>query len=383
MKTVLSDYHFSQIPFDDIQRVGQISLLNRDLFCVSWLLGRFCNYKCSYCWPYARSSIPDHRPLELLISTMDEIKKQARDRGFNSFHFSFSGGEPTLHKGYLSLLEHYSKDISNYQSVHMTSNLSPGFKWFEKYSQAVSTLHRVSITASFHKEFAKREIFADKIKFLQEKEIHVTINMVMVPDRFEVLWDDAMYFHKREINVTLKPQSDPKAQKVVQGYSPSMLERLREGMPQRDYIKPLLEKKQIKTRRPKAKNFKILKGEKQKFQVELTDSKGKAWYMDQAERLNAFNFNRFKNWECSAGYRSLIIREPDGLIKRSYSCSDKALGHIEKGFQLLTEPKACITESCVSSADSKIPKRKKGCSLSLWPQNNITQDKAPNGEINR
>jgi len=383
MKTVLSDYHFSQIPFDDIQRVGQISLLNRDLFCVSWLLGRFCNYKCSYCWPYARSSIPDHRPLELLISTMDEIKKQARDRGFNSFHFSFSGGEPTLHKGYLSLLEHYSKDISNYQSVHMTSNLSPGFKWFEKYSQAVSTLHRVSITASFHKEFAKREIFADKIKFLQEKEIHVTINMVMVPDRFEVLWDDAMYFHKREINVTLKPQSDPKAQKVVQGYSPSMLERLREGMPQRDYIKPLLEKKQIKTRRPKAKNFKILKGEKQKFQVELTDSKGKAWYMDQAERLNAFNFNRFKNWECSAGYRSLIIREPDGLIKRSYSCSDKALGHIEKGFQLLSEPKACITESCVSSADSKIPKRKKGCSLSLWPQNNITQDKAPNGEINR
>ena len=370
MKKVLSDYHFSQIPFDDIERVGQLSLLNRDLFCISWLLGRFCNYKCSYCWPYARSSIPDHRPLELLISTMDEIKKQAGNRGFNSFHFSFSGGEPTLHKGYLKLLEHYSNDISNsnYQSVHMTSNLSPGFKWFEKYIQAVSALHRVSITASFHKEFAKREPFADKIKFLQENEIHVTINMVMVPDRFEILWDDAMYFHEREINVTLKPQSDPKAQKVVQGYSKSMLERLREGMPQRDYTKSLLEKKQKKPSRPKPKNYKVfLKAGSQKFQLELTDSKGKAWYMDQAERLNAFNFNRFKNWECSAGYRSIIIREPDGFIKRSYSCSDKPLGHIEKGFQLLKDPKPCITESCVSSADSKIPKRKKESSLPLWP----------------
>ena len=373
MKKILSDYHFSSIPFNDIERVGQISLLNRDLFCVSWLLGRFCNYKCSYCWPYARSSIPDHRPLALLVQTMDEIKRQARERAFNSFHFSFSGGEPTLHKGYLKLLENYSQDIQNshYQSVHMTSNLSPGLKWFEKYIKAVSSLHRVSITASFHKEFAKREIFADKIKFLQEHEIHVTINMVMAPHRFEELWDDALYFHQREINVTLKPQSDPKAQRVVEGYTKSMLQKLREGMPQRDYTNELLKRRQKKLSRPKSKYYKpVLPGANQNFQLELTDSKGKVWYMDQAERLNAFNFNRFKNWECSAGYRSIIIREPDGFIKRSYSCFDEPLGHIEKGFKLLNRPEACITKSCVSSADSKIPKRKKGSSLPLWPHVN-------------
>ena len=368
MKKILSDYHFSGIPFNDIERVGQISLLNRDLFCVSWLLGRFCNYKCSYCWPYARSSVPDHRPLDLLIQTMDEIKRQARERAFNSFHFSFSGGEPTLYKGYLKLLENYSQDIqnSNYQSVHMTSNLSPGLKWFEKYIKAVSSLHRVSITASFHKEFAKREIFADKIKFLQEQEIHVTINIVMTPDRFEELWDDALYFHQREINVTLKPQSDPKAQRVVEGYTKSMLKKLREGMPLRDYTNELLKRRQKKPSRPKSKYYKsVLPGKNHSFQLELTDSKGKIWYMDQAERLNAFNFNRFKNWECSAGYRSIIIREPDGFIKRGYSCSDKPLGHIEKGFKLLSRPESCITKSCVCSADSKIPKRKKGSSLPL------------------
>ena len=366
---ILSDYHFSQIPFDQIERVGQLSLLNRNLFCVSWLLGRFCNYKCSYCWPYARSSTRDHRPLELLIKTMDEIKRQARERGFNSFHFSFSGGEPTLHKGYLPLLRHYAVDLqSDYQSAHMTSNLSPGLKWFEKYVRSVQSLHRVTVTASFHKEFAKKESFADKIKFLQENEIHVTINMVMVPDRFEELWDDALYFHKREINVTLKPQSDSKAQRVVEGYTDSMLKKLREGLPQRDYISQILKRKNQKSSRPNPKGYwRSQPFKNQVFQVELTDSQGKAWYMDQAERLNAFNFNRFKSWECSAGYRSLIIREPDGFIKRSYSCSDKPLGHIEKGFQLLSAPRACITESCVSSADSKIPKRKQGSSWSLWP----------------
>ena len=374
MSDVLSSYSFSDIPFSDIERVGQISLLYKDLFCVSWLLGRFCNYHCSYCWPYARSSKPDHRSLDVLIKTMDEIKKQARQRRFNSFHFSFSGGEPTTHKGYLPLLKHYTEDInnSNYLSSHMTSNLSPSINWFKKYAEAVRPLHRSTITASFHKEFAKRESFADKIKFLQEQEIHVTINMVMVPDRFELLWEDALYFHDREINVTLKPQSDEKAQKVVSGYKPSMLKRLQEGLAQKDYVSAFLKKKRIPSSRPKNKLSypkKITSSQtRQSFQVELTDSKGKLWFMDQAERFNAFNFNQFKGWECSSGFRSLIIREPDGSIKRSYSCRDEPLGYIDKGFKLFSKPEVCITPSCVSSADSKIPKRKKGSSMPLWPE---------------
>ena len=80
--------------------------------------------------------------------------------------------------------------------------------------------------------------------------------------------------------------------------------------------------------------------------------------MDQAERFNAFNFNKFKGWLCNSGYQGIIIREPDGSIKRSYSCRDVPLGNIETGFKLFNKPMPCVTESCVSSADSKIPKRK-------------------------
>ena len=94
------------------------------------------------------------------------------------------------------------------------------------------------------------------------------------------------------------------------------------------------------------------------MQVEFEDSAGKKWYMDQAERFNAFNINKFKGWMCNSGYQGIIIREPDGSIKRSYSCWDKPLGNIETGFKLFDAPTICTTESCVSSADSKIPKRK-------------------------
>lgn len=370
-----SDYAFTEIPFADIVRLGQRSLLYNDMFCVSWLLGRYCNYRCSYCWPYARSDKKDHRPGSLIRSTIDEIKRQARERGFNSFHFSFSGGEPTLHPEYLEILAHYAADAANanYQSVHMTTNLSQPKSWFEKYCDATAALHRVSVTASFHKEFAKRDLFRDKLLLLQSRDVQVTINMVLSPNRFDLSWGDAVFFHEAGLNVTLKPQSDERAAKIVPGYTEEQLRLLREGLPQREYTRERLRLAAAASKRPTAPGFERVKnwGESGKpvaqvMQVELQDSSGKTWYMDQAERLNAFEFNGFKNWICSAGYRSLIIREPDGVIKRGYSCADQPLGHIETGFQLFPEPKPCSSSSCVSSADSKIPKRRPEARLPLW-----------------
>lgn len=280
-----------------------------------------------------------------------------------------------MHPGYLKLLQSYANDSENcnYQSVHMTSNCSPGIKWFEKYVEATKKLHRVSITASYHKEFANPEKLREKLLFLQENDVQVTINMVMVPERFEALWEDALFFHEKGVNVTLKPQSNPSATKVVEGYSQDQLDRMRKGMPQMDFTRLKVEQAQKDWQRPKAK-FPAEIAERKStgevspvMQVELLSENQEKWYMDQAERFNAFEFNQFKGWECSSGYRSIIIREPDGSIKRSYSCSDQPLGNIETGFRLFDSPKPCISNSCVSSADSKIPKRRAGESVPLWP----------------
>lgn len=371
-RSVWSDYDFSAIPFDRIVKVGQRSLLYRDLFSVSWLLGRFCNYRCSYCWPHGRSDTRDHRPLPVLLRTMEEIKRQSRANGYNSFHFSFSGGEPTLHPGYLELLTRYAADTlnSNYQSVHMTTNLSAGLGFWEKYAVAVAPLHRASITASWHREagaadmVAHRRRFADKLVFLQERDVQATINMVMVPRWFEMIWEEALYFHSRGLNVTLKPQSDPTASRVVPEYTEEQLRRLHNGMPQRDYTAARLRESQKVSARPRpAQNLSGVHAAgdanhdvPQTMQVELTDDEGKRWFLDQAERFNAFNFNRFEGWLCESGYRSIIIREPDGSVKRSYSCHDEPLGNIETGFRLFDAPQRCRTPTCVSSADSKIPK---------------------------
>ena len=375
-----SEYDFTKIPFDDLVRVGQRTMLYRDMFTVSWLLGRFCNYRCSYCWPYARSDRKDHRPTELCLLTVDEIKRQARERGFNSFHFSLSGGEPTFHPGYLDIMEHLAKDVenTNFTSVHMTSNCSRPIKWFQTYVDYASKFHRASITCSLHVEHVdtekKMQDLADKLILCQEHDVQITINMVMVPEVFDQYYNNALFFHNQGINVTLKPQSDPTASRVVDGYTDEMKKKLHNGMPQRAFTEAKAKQRKLVTRPqpnfmkapdPIYKNFG--KDTPQHFQVEFKDSEHKEWYMDQAERFNAFNFNKFNGWECSSGYRSIIIREPDGSIKRSYSCHDKPLGNIETGFKLFDGPVKCTSPSCVSSADSKIPKRAPGTKLPLWP----------------
>ena len=323
---------FTLIPFQNIKRFGQKTMLENSLFNVSWILGRFCNYNCSYCWPYARSDKPDHFETEVYLNTIDEIKRQARQNGFTDFHFSFSGGEPTAYKHFDKLIEYYCSDTeTSYQSIHMTTNLSPGSKWWTGWLDATSNLQRRSITASYHAEFSKEQEFGDKCLQLQNGGVLVTINQVMVPEHFEEYYERCSRFADRGINVTLKPQSDPTASRVVDGYNEDQIHKMQTGFPQTHNEIPVM-------------------------QIYLEDAKGNNYELDQAERLNAFGFNRFKGWECNAGYQSCIIRGNE--VKRAYSCSEEALGTLQDGFTLFKAPSKCVTETCVSSADSKIPKRK-------------------------
>ena len=319
------------IPFDKITQFGQQTMLDRPLFNVSWILGRFCNYKCSYCWPYARSDQQDFLPLETYISTIDNIKSQANANGFDQFHWSFSGGEPTTYRHLLDIVKHLESDLkSSYQSIHMTTNLSPGSKWWKNWCSVVAPLQRKSITASYHAEFAKEQEFGDKCLQLMYEGVFVTVNQVMVPEQFNELYDRCMRLRSRGINVTLKPQSDLTASSIVSGYTDDMIRIMKEDFQQEAEGTPLQ-------------------------QIRLTDGVNN-YYIDQAERFNALGFNQFRGWNCTAGYQSIVINGND--VKRAHSCREQQLGTISDGFALFNAATPCVTDRCVSSADSKLPKHK-------------------------
>jgi hypothetical protein len=211
----------------------------------------------------------------------------------------------------------------------MTTNLSPSSKWWNTWCTNTETLQRRSITASYHAEHAREQEFGDKCLQLIYEQVHVTVNQVMVPDQFYELYDRCSRLHSRGINVTLKPQSDPTASSVVAGYTEDMIDKMQTGFPQQ------------------------AEGE-DVYQIALYDQDNTEYLFDQAERFNAFNFNKFQGWNCNSGYQSVIIRSNE--VKRSYSCHDQPLGTLTEGFSLFNSPVVCSTPSCVSSADSKIPK---------------------------
>ena len=320
---------FTEIPFNDITKFGQQTMLDTDLFSISWILGRFCNYKCSYCWPYANSQTPDYLDHTIYWKTINNIKEQAKQNGFNKFHWSFSGGEPTAYRNLLDLVVAISGE--EYVSIHMTTNLSPSINWWTRWIGNANHLNRASITASFHSEFADENEFIEKCLYLMNNEVFVTVNQVMVPEHFYQSYERCLRMYEKGINVTLKPQSNTTATDIVEGYTEDMIQYMRTGFPQHIDDREL-------------------------FQVKLIDSMGNPYYIDQAERFNSFGFNKFSGWTCNSGYQSVIIRGDE--VKRSYSCHDDILGTLTQGFKLFESPRICITPNCVSSADSKIPKCK-------------------------
>jgi hypothetical protein len=212
----------------------------------------------------------------------------------------------------------------------MTTNLSPGSTWWKGWCASTELLQRRSITASYHHEFAKEQEFADKCLQLMREGVHVTINQVMVPEQFDELYDRCQRFKAKGINVTLKPQSNETASGVVDGYTDVQVSTMRTEFAQTSEGEPV-------------------------YQVRLTDG-NTDYYLDQAERFNAFGFNQFNQWTCNSGYQSVIIRGDE--VKRGYSCHDVPLGSLTQGFELFKTAQKCITPTCVSSADSKIPKCK-------------------------
>lgn len=321
---------FQSIPWKNIIKVGEKRMLNRPIFNIGWIVGRFCNYNCSYCWPYGRSDKYEYADFEVYTNFIDEVKRQARENGFTEFHWGFSGGEPTAYKKMLELIKHLDDGITPFQSIHMTTNLSPGKIWWKRWCETTLSMQERYVTGSFHAEFADEIEFGDKCLLLIENNVGVTINQVMVPKLFWETYERCKRFYERGINVTLKPQSNPTAQFIVHGYTKEMLDTMQTGFP----------------RLPPRGEF---------YQLVLSDEKGNDYDFDQAERLNAFDFNKFRGWDCSSGFQSLIVKENE--VRRGFSCHDVPIGTLTN-FKLFKLPKACIAPSCVASVDAKIPKWK-------------------------
>ncbi len=166
--------------------VGMERTHSSNLKQVYWELGRWCNYDCSYCWPFIHNKTDPHKSLDQLIrGTLLLDEKFAR--GANC-HFIISGGEPTMNPALMDWVK-FMSSLGHHVSMHSNGSRLPGY-----YKELI---HYTHLNLSLHFEFYKQdrflaviaEVLAEKVRVKNKNIGHLEIKIMMSPGRTQEALD--------------------------------------------------------------------------------------------------------------------------------------------------------------------------------------------------
>ena len=336
---------FSKIDFDKVVETRNIDLFHNNVFQIHWIPGRYCNYNCSYCWPDSHSLKRDeYRDESFFMKAIENVVNVGKQRGFKNNRLTLAGGEPTVHPHFLAIVEKYGslREVNSVSNLIIVTNLSRSYAWFKKFVDVCSNLNSVSVVASWHREFANIDEFAEKSLFLQENNINVDINVTFAVHHFQKYYEESLYLQNKGLTVKALPQRFTNNRE----YTEEELNILK------------TEFKYSSDRKPKLINpypetyISTDKINKDRFTMELVNEDGSKQYVDYAERYPSLGFKNFNNWSCYSGFQNLCIDEFGDLRRGKAGCSDIVIGNIFTGPYGYDSPEPCPMELCDAATDS-------------------------------
>ena len=144
-------------------------------FSITWLLDKFCNYDCMYCGTEYHDNKSKSKDLETLKKAWNNIILKTSSQNLK-FKISFTGGEPTANKNFLSFINWLRLDprVSN---LLVTSNGSASVRYYQNLLKNIN-----SLSLSTHSEFMDESEFFDKCRQLDQvvkeygdKTFHVNV----------------------------------------------------------------------------------------------------------------------------------------------------------------------------------------------------------------
>jgi organic radical activating enzyme len=145
---------------------------------IYWEIGRFCNYDCSYCWPFIHNKTDPHKSFKRLINgTLLIEEKFIRGR---KAHFVISGGEPTLNPAFMDWVK-FIHSMGHNLSVHSNGSRLP------KYYREL--IHYTNFNLSVHFEYYKADKLTKVIEAVTEEKAakqnrdvgHFEVKLMMKP----------------------------------------------------------------------------------------------------------------------------------------------------------------------------------------------------------
>jgi organic radical activating enzyme len=315
------------------------------------MLHNSCNYSCSYCPPSSHEGSEFKLEFEKVIGFLDQVFAHYKK---DTYHFSFSGGEPTLWKGFEPLCQYLAE--KNCQ-LGMTSNGSRPLSYWKKIQDSFNWL-----CLSFHPASARVEHFAQVVEFMSDKT-RLAVRLMMPKDK--TLWDKSMAMAERlrqvkggMFHVEFVPILNDfgSATPVPEVYEGEQAEFFKGStffyVNENAYMPALVEK------RPQVWDY---------F-VEYSD--GKKEYCRPNDMV-AHSQTQFKGWTCSAGLDLLYIRH-SGLIFRGNCLAGDSLGHIyDEKVAFPVKKIICPKVACYCGTDIQVRKKMPTKNLKSRRQNEL------------
>ena len=151
-------------------------------FDVIWDLGRRCTYECTYCPPHRNNKISPLVEFEELKKSMDfldryvSIYEEKRGKPYTKRKLSFTGGEPTIHTGFLKFATYIKETYGDKYQIGITTNGLFTRRQAEKYKNFAGTI-------SYHAEGTPEEkkLVIENIKLIK----HWQVNVMFHKDYFD------------------------------------------------------------------------------------------------------------------------------------------------------------------------------------------------------
>ena len=298
--------------------VEPLSLDAKNFVKVFWNLTNTCNYNCDYCNPVYKNGSYKWIDNDYYYAFIDNLKKY-----FNSKTISiqFTGGEPTINKNFIPLLEYCNQKLPH-AYLETYTNGTKNLSWWKQAIKYFDAVH-----LSVHSQYNTSKI-KNLIHFLLDQGLQLLNCTIMYDTRFqknvlEKLEEINLISHEN-LFVTLKQMHND------HGY-PDI------GCSYSDTDKNLIQKINID-------NLKRL--------IEHPTATAVSHYpailkqSNRTELLGNSHFNKnLKGWLCHAGYSSFHT-DWNGDIIRCASNKAKIGNIFEKTFNPLTAPQQCETELC-------------------------------------
>lgn len=271
---------------------------------VSWMVGNFCVYKCSYCPVFFHSGSVPYHSIDLILPMFNKLPE-------NSI-VTLLGGEPTYHPDF----ERIVLEKPSHIRISMVSNGAKPLAFWQSMAP-----HMNIVAFTFHPEFANVDRFIENALEVSKHVKDFRSFLMIMPDK----WDYCVEVYNKltDAGLTVLPKL------IFEGFGSN--------------LDPKYTEEQLAW--VAARNKTTFKS------ITIYDKDRNVLHKTNPNELIATGQNDFTGFKCAAPQKHVSIE----LDQKFYNakCSQKVIyGNLASGeFKLPEEPMICRTPFCKCQSD--------------------------------